>query len=203
MPLPPKHPSALSEIAQLFFKLGCIGFGGPAVHIALMEKEVVQKRKWLTQQQFLDLIGATNLIPGPNSTEMAMHCGQERAGWKGLVVAGLCFITPAVLITGIFAWAYYRYGQLPAVAPFIYGIKPAIIAVVLSLMVSLGKKAFTTLSERTVRRRGSHYWYLPSFFSLCSAAQSPYTPAAQIAGHVGFPEHGQCGLNCTDCCCLY
>lgn len=139
-----KHPSALSEVAKLFFKLGCIGFGGPAVHIAMMEKEVVQKRNWLTQQQFLDLIGATNLIPGPNSTEMAMHCGQERAGWKGLIVAGLCFITPAILITGVFAWAYYQYGQLPEVAPFIYGIKPAIIAVVISLMISLGKKAFTT-----------------------------------------------------------
>lgn len=135
----------LAEVAKLFFKLGCIGFGGPAVHIAMMEKEVVQKRKWLTKEHFLDLIGATNLIPGPNSTEMAMHCGHVRAGWKGLIVAGLCFIIPAVLITGVFAWAYQQYGQLPQVAPFIYGIKPAIIAVIVSLMISLGKKAFTSV----------------------------------------------------------
>lgn len=139
-----KQETTLADIAKLFLKLGFIGFGGPAVHIALMEKEVVQKRKWLSPEHFLDLIGATNLIPGPNSTEMAMHCGMEKAGWKGLVVAGFCFIMPAVLITGILAWAYQQYGQLPQVAPFIYGIKPAIIAVVVSLMISLGKKAFTS-----------------------------------------------------------
>lgn len=137
--------SNLGEVAKLFLKLGFIGFGGPAAHIAMMEREVVQKRKWFTQAYFLDLVGATNLIPGPNSTEMAMHCGMERAGWKGLIVAGICFIFPAVLITGLIAWAYQQYGQLPTVTPFIYGIKPAIIAVVVSLMISLGKKAFTTL----------------------------------------------------------
>lgn len=131
----------LSEIAKVFFKLGCIGFGGPAVHIAMIEEEVVKKRGWLTKDHFLDLVGATNLIPGPNSTEITMHCGQERAGWKGLVVAGLCFIFPAVIITGIFAWTYQRYGKLPEAQPFIYGIKPAIIAVIASLVISLGKKA--------------------------------------------------------------
>lgn len=140
-----KQQHELAEVAKLFLKLGCIGFGGPAVHIAMMEKEVVQKRKWLSKEHFLDLVGATNLIPGPNSTEMAMHCGHERAGWKGLVVAGLCFIMPAVLITGLLAWAYREYGQLPEVLPFIYGIKPAIIAVVVSLMISLAKKAFTSI----------------------------------------------------------
>ena len=135
----------LKEVALLFFKLGCIGFGGPAVHIALMEKEVVQKRKWLSHEHFLDLVGATNLIPGPNSTEMTMHCGQERAGRAGLVVAGLCFILPAVIITGAFAWAYQLYGNLPEVEPFIYGIKPAVISVILALMLSLGKKALKSL----------------------------------------------------------
>ena len=95
----------LGEVARLFFKLGCIGFGGPAVHIAMMEEEVVRKRKWMTPEHFLDLVGATNLIPGPNSTEMTMHCGHERAGWKGLIVAGVCFIFPAVIINAIFAWA--------------------------------------------------------------------------------------------------
>ncbi|MCE3282677.1 MAG: chromate transport protein [Chitinophagaceae bacterium] len=133
--------SRLREIAVLFTKLGIIGFGGPVVHIAMMEGEVVKKRKWMSQQHFLDLVGATNLIPGPNSTEMTMHCGQERAGWKGLIVAGVCFILPAVLITLAFAWAYDRYGALPNAERFIYGIKPAIIAVVASAAISLGKKA--------------------------------------------------------------
>lgn len=137
--------SPLKEVALLFLKLGCIGFGGPAVHIAMMEKEVVEKRKWMSHEHFLDLIGATNLIPGPNSTEMTMHCGHERAGWKGLFVAGFFFIMPAVIITSILAWAYKEYGTLPEVAPFLYGIKPAIIAVILSAMVALGKKAFKTV----------------------------------------------------------
>ncbi|MGI9549954.1 MAG: chromate efflux transporter [Aurantibacter sp.] len=131
----------LKEIALLFFKLGSIAFGGPAAHIAMMEDEVVKKRKWMTQEHFLDLIGATNLIPGPNSTEMTMHCGHERAGWKGLFVAGCCFIFPAVVITGIFAWLYGQYGQLPEVEPFIVGIKPAVIAIIVMAAYRLGKKA--------------------------------------------------------------
>jgi chromate transporter len=139
-----KH-SKVSEVAKLFLKLGIIGFGGPAVHIALMEEEVVRKRAWMSEEHFLDLIGATNLIPGPNSTEMTMHIGHERAGWKGLIAAGCCFIIPAVIITAFFAWLYQRYGQLPQVQPFIYGIKPAIIAVVVSLMIGLGKKALKSV----------------------------------------------------------
>lgn len=135
----------LKEVAILFLKLGLVGFGGPAVHIAMMEDEVVKKRKWMTAEHFLDLVGATNLIPGPNSTEMTMHCGYLRAGWKGLIVAGICFIVPAVLITAVFACAYQRYGQLPAVEPFLYGIKPAILAVVVALMISLGKKSLKNL----------------------------------------------------------
>lgn len=135
----------LKEIALLFFKLGCIAFGGPAAHIAMMEDEVVTKRKWMTQDHFLDLIGATNLIPGPNSTEMTMHCGHERAGWKGLFVAGICFIFPAVIITGIFAWLYQKYGQLPEVEPFIMGIKPAVIAIIVMAAYRLGKKAIKNI----------------------------------------------------------
>lgn len=135
----------IKEVALLFLKLGLIGFGGPAVHIAMMEEEVVRKRKWMGHDHFLDLVGATNLIPGPNSTEMTMHIGHERAGWKGLVVAGCCFILPAVIITGVFAWLYQRYGQLPNVQPFIYGIKPAIIAIIVALMINLGKKALKSI----------------------------------------------------------
>src|SRR5262247_4082104 len=105
----------LSEIALLFLKLGIIGFGGPAAHIALMEAEVVRRRHWLPRDEFLDLLGATNLIPGPNSTELAIHIGNRKAGWKGLLVAGSCFILPAVIIVTGFAWAYLRYGSLPEI----------------------------------------------------------------------------------------
>jgi len=134
----------LKEIASLFFKLGSIAFGGPAAHIAMMQDEVVQKRKWISQQHFLDLIGATNLIPGPNSTEMTMHCGHERGGWKGMLVAGVSFIFPAVVITMLFAWMYTEYGNLPEVTPFIYGIKPAVIAIIIAAVYKLGAKALKT-----------------------------------------------------------
>ncbi|MFN3753962.1 chromate efflux transporter [Flavobacterium sp.] len=136
---------ALKDIAKLFLKLGIIGFGGPAAHIAMMQEEVVVKRKWLTEQHFLDLLGATNLIPGPNSTEMAIHIGHEKGGWKGLIVAGLCFILPAVLITGFLAWLYKQYGQLPEVQPFVYGIKPAIIAIILGAIFPLAKKSLKSV----------------------------------------------------------
>ena len=132
---------ALLEIATVFFKLGLIAFGGPAAHIAMMEKEIVEKRQWMSRQHFLDLMGATNLIPGPNSTEMTMHCGHERAGWKGLFVAGICFIFPAVVLTGILAYLYVEYGQLPNIAPLIAGIKPAVLAIILGAVYKLGKKA--------------------------------------------------------------
>ena len=136
-----ENKSEIKEIARIFLKLGIIGFGGPAAHIAMMQDEVVVKRKWLTEQRFLDLIGATNLIPGPNSTEMAIHIGYEKGGWRGLIIAGLCFILPAVFITGIFAWLYKQYGQLPEVLPFVYGIKPAIIAIILGAIFPLAKKS--------------------------------------------------------------
>jgi len=135
----------LKEVGKLFFKLGSTAFGGPAAHVAMMEEEVVNKRKWISQQHFLDLMGATNLIPGPNSTEMTMHCGHERAGWKGLILAEASFVFPAVVITMIFAWLYAEYGQLPEVEPFIYGIKPAVIAIILSAVHRLGKKALKSV----------------------------------------------------------
>ena len=135
----------LKELAKLFLKLGIIGFGGPAAHIAMMQDEVAVTKKWLTDQHFLDLIGATNLIPGPNSTEMAIHIGHEKAGWKGLIVAGFCFIFPAVMITLLFAWLYKEYGQFPEVQPFLYGIKPAIIAIILSAIFPLAKKSLKTI----------------------------------------------------------
>lgn len=134
----------LSELARLFFKLGTIAFGGPAAHIAMMEDEVVTRRGWLTRQGFLDLVGATNLIPGPNSTEMAIHIGRERAGLPGLLVAGVCFIAPAVLIVTAIAWAYVQYGALPEAEALLYGIKPVIVAIVLQALFRLGKTALKT-----------------------------------------------------------
>ena len=138
--------SRLRELATLFIKLGLIGFGGPAVHIAMMENEVVVKRRWMSRQHFLDLVGATNLIPGPNSTEMTMHIGKERAGIPGLFLAGTCFILPAVLITVFLAYLYQLYGHLPRVQPFIYGIRPAVISIVFMAAFSLGKKAVKNIT---------------------------------------------------------
>lgn len=136
------HPMKTQlEIVKIFFKLGSVAFGGPAAHIAMMEKEIVEKRKWLTQEHFLDLMGVTNLIPGPNSTEMTMHCGYVRGGLLGLILAGLSFILPAVLITSVFGWFYLTYGDLPNVAPFLAGIKPAVIAIICGALWKLGQKA--------------------------------------------------------------
>lgn len=137
-------PERLRELARVFFKLGIIGFGGPSAHVAMMESEVVKRRQWLTREHFLDLIGATNLIPGPNSTEMAIHVGYIYAGWLGLIVAGVCFILPAVLITGGLAWVYVTYGSLPQLAPLLDGIKPAVLAIILDALWRLGKNAVKT-----------------------------------------------------------
>ena len=105
--------TGLGELASLFLRLGTTAFGGPAAHIAMMRDEVVRRRGWMTDERFLDLLGATNLIPGPNSTEMAIHIGWARRRWAGLVVAGVCFILPAMLITGALGWAYVRFGARP------------------------------------------------------------------------------------------
>lgn len=137
----PKYRGSLSEVASVFFKLGVIGFGGPAAHVAMMEEEIVTKRKWMDRQHFLDLMGATNLIPGPNSTEMTMHCGKERAGWPGLFVAGAAFIFPAVVLTLLLAYVYVEFGQVPAIAPLFVGIKPAVLAIIAGAIIKLGKKA--------------------------------------------------------------
>lgn len=143
----PEHrdqKTSLRTLALLFLKLGVIAFGGPAAHIAMMEDEVVRRRQWMKREEFLDLLGATNLIPGPNSTEMAIHIGHRQAGWAGLLVAGICFIVPAVVIVTGFAWAYVRYRSLPEVSGILYGVKPVIIAIVLQALFSLGRTALKT-----------------------------------------------------------
>jgi chromate transporter len=140
----------LKELARLFLKLGLIGFGGPNAHIAMMEDEVVNRREWLTREQFIDLIGATNLIPGPNSTEMAIHIGYVYAGWLGLIVAGVGFVLPAVLITMGLAWGYVNFGTIPQVAGLLYGIKPAVLGVIIDALWRLGKKAVKTSKLLTI-----------------------------------------------------
>ena len=137
-------PTTLRELAWLFGKLGFTAFGGPAAHVAMMEDEVVRRRRWVSHERFVDLLGATNLIPGPNSTELAIHIGHARAGWPGLVVAGACFILPAVAIVSAIAWVYVRYGALPELAGVMTGIKPVIIAVVIQALWNLGKAAVRT-----------------------------------------------------------
>lgn len=131
----------LGDVARLFLLLGTIGFGGPAAHIAMMDDEVVRKRRWLSREAFLDLLGATNLIPGPNSTEMAIHVGFTRCGWRGLIVAGACFILPAAVIVWSLAWISVRFGSVPQVGGVLYGVKPVIMAVVVQALWALGTKA--------------------------------------------------------------
>jgi chromate transporter len=136
---------ALREVAFLFTKLGVIGFGGPAAHIALMRDEVVRRRHWMDDQEFLEWVGATNLIPGPNSTELAIHLGHRRAGWKGLLTAGVCFIAPAVAIVATLAWLYTDHGTDPRVVDLRYGVLPVIIAVIAQAVVGLGRTALTSV----------------------------------------------------------
>jgi len=131
----------LGEIVRLFLRMGFTAYGGPAAHISMFHDEVVKRRKWLTDQEFLDLLGATNLIPGPNSTEMAIHIGYLRAGWPGLILGGACFILPAMLIVIALAAVYVRYGSTPQVEWILYGIKPVVIAIIIQALWSLGKKA--------------------------------------------------------------
>lgn len=140
----PSGRSAAAEVAALFLRLGTTAFGGPAAHVAMMEDEVVRRRGWLSREAFLDFVGATNLIPGPNSTELAIHIGHARAGWMGLILAGTCFIVPAMLITGVAAWAYVTYGTLPAAAGVLYGVKPVVIAVIAQALWGLGRTAVKT-----------------------------------------------------------
>jgi chromate transporter len=140
----------LRDLAWLFVKLGATAFGGPAAHIAMMEDEVVRRRQWMTREAFLDYLGATNLIPGPNSTELAIHVGHARAGWRGLIVAGVSFIAPATLLVGAAAWAYVKYGSLPAVAGVLYGVKPVVIAVVAQALWTLAKTAVKSRSLAVV-----------------------------------------------------
>lgn len=144
-----QHTSLL-DLAQLFLKLGAVAFGGPPAHIAMMEDEVVSRRGWLSREQFLDFLGASNLIPGPTSTEMAIHVGRARAGWPGLVVAGVSFILPASVMVAGLAWAYVRFGALPQVTGVLYGVKPIVIALIVQAVFKLGKSAVKSVELAAV-----------------------------------------------------
>ncbi len=135
---------SLRELAAFFLRLGCAAFGGPAAHIAMMEDELVRRRRWLSRQKFLDLLGASNLVPGPSSSELAIHIGYLLAGWAGLLVAGMCFILPATIMVAALAWAYMRFGKLPEVSAILYGVKPVVIAVILQALWGLGRSAVKT-----------------------------------------------------------
>jgi len=133
--------AGLLEVAQVFLKLGTLAFGGPAAHIGMMRDEVVRRRQWVSDQEFLDLLGAANLIPGPNSTEMTILLGARRAGWRGLIIGGVSFIVPAMLIVMLFGWLYVNYGSLPQMEWLLYGVKPVMVAIILSAVWELGKRA--------------------------------------------------------------
>ncbi len=139
-------PGTAAEVARVFLWLGAIGFGGPVAHVALMEREVVRARRWLPLDEFLDLLGLTNLIPGPNSSEMAMALGYRRAGWAGLIAGGVSFILPAACITAAIAWLYVRYGSLPAIQPWLSGLGPAIVALMVMATARLARPALRNLA---------------------------------------------------------
>jgi chromate transporter len=142
--IPENRQVPLDELALFFLRLGTTAFGGPAAHIAIMEDELVRRRKWLSREKFLDLLGASNLIPGPSSSEVAIHIGYLCAGWRGLLIAGICFILPAALMVAGLGWLYVHFGKLPAIAGVLYGIKPVVIGIVLQALWSLGRTAIKT-----------------------------------------------------------
>jgi chromate transporter len=158
----PAEKGSLRELALFFLRLGTTAFGGPAAHIAIMEDELVRRRKWLSREKFLDLLGASSLIPGPSSSELAIHIGYLRAGWMGLVIGGVCFLLPAAILVGCIAWAYARFGHLPEVAGVLYGVKPVVIAVILQALWGLGR---TAIKSRVLAAAGVICGVL-SFFGM-------------------------------------
>jgi chromate transporter len=194
----PPRSGSLAEVARLFFKLGVIGFGGPAAHIAMMREEVVRRRRWVSDERFLDLLGMTNLIPGPNSTEMAIHLGYVRAGWPGLLLGGSCFIVPAVLIVLTLAWLYVRYGATPAATSALYGVIPVIIAVVAQAIWALGRTAvkgplpaMLGIGVLALSLAGVNELALlfgaGAVFMLVRLARRPAAAAAMVAAALGLP----------------
>lgn len=185
----------LRDLAGLFLRLGVIAFGGPAAHIAMMRDEVVERRRWMSDREFLDLVAATNLIPGPNSTELAIHLGYRHGGLPGLVVAGVSFIVPAALIVGTIAWAYVRYGEAPQVGWLMYGIGPVVIAIVVQAIWKLARSAVSGVAPGLIAGgalaasiAGVNELLLLAFGAVAGLATAfgPRAGAAVAAGIAGF-----------------
>jgi chromate transporter len=178
--------SPVLEVARLALRLGFTAFGGPAAHIAMLHDETVLRRKWLDEQHFLDLLGATNLIPGPNSTEMVIHIGYVRAGWAGLLAGGLGFILPAVGMVLALAWAYVRFGSLPATGWLLYGVKPVIVVIILQALWMLGRKALNSRETALVAAAAlGLYWLGVSellLIALGGAAVLAWRQGRRLAG---------------------
>ena len=177
---------SLTELALFFLRLGTTAFGGPAAHIAMMEDELVRRRKWLSREKFLDLLGASNLIPGPSSSELAIHIGYLRAGWLGLVVGGLCFIFPAAILVAGIAWAYVRFGYLPEVSALLYGVKPVVVAVILQALWGLGRTAVKSslLAAAGVICVALSFWGVNSLLILAATGASVACAEAFLGGHI-------------------
>ena len=169
----------LAEVARVFLVLGATAFGGPAAHIAMMEAEVVRRRRWLTREELLDLLAAASLIPGPNSTELAIHLGFRRAGWAGLVVAGVCFIVPAAVIVGALAWGYVRWGTLPAAGWLLTGVKPVVVAVVAQALWGFARGVLRTPRAAVVAA-------VALGLALLGAGELPLLAGAALAGWLGW-----------------
>jgi chromate transporter len=182
--------SSLGELAAFFLRLGTTAFGGPAAHIAIMEDELVRRRGWLSREKFLDLLGASNLIPGPSSSELAIHIGYQRAGFAGLLVAGTCFILPAFGMVSAFAWAYVHFGHLPAISALLYGVKPVVIAVILQALWGLSRSAVKTklLGVVALASTALAYFGLHPFLLLLAAGTAMALTKLdfQRAGITGF-----------------
>lgn len=163
---------SVAEVASAFLKLGFTAFGGPAAHVAMMRQEFVTRRCWLSDQEFLDLVGLTNLIPGPNSTETAIHLGYRRAGKGGLIAAGVCFICPAMLMVLTLAWAYVRFGTLPQVQGMLYGMKPVIVAVIVQALVGLGRSVL----------KGPSAWLIALAAGVLAAIGAPEVAIVFVPG---------------------
>ena len=198
------EPSRLRELAAVFLKLGTLGFGGPAAHVAMMEEEVVRRRGWLSHERFLDLWGATHLVPGPNSTELALHLGRERAGWRGLLVAGTCFIGPAFLIVLACAWAYLSFGTLPEAAGPLRGVKPVIVAVVVQALWGLARSAVrgpaaaaVGLAALSAAALGAHELLVVAASGLALALPAAAGRPRAAAGLAALPLLGPAGAAAT------
>jgi chromate transporter len=194
--------ASLGEIALVFLKLGTIAFGGPAAHLAMMEEEFVRRRRWITHAEFLDRLATANLIPGPSSTEVAIFIGQLKRGWRGLIVAGCCFIFPAAVIVSVIAWAYVRFGSLPKVEGVLSAIKPAVVAIVIQALGKLGRTGVRTalLAVIAVLAAGLSLLGVSPVLVLVFAGLVSAAALAmknRLLGAVGFPKLAAAALAVT------